>query len=191
MLFRLDYCGIAILIVGSIVPLLYYQFYCEFGTKVAYLTLISVLGAACIIISMWDKFSASEYRVYRACKSLLTKEVTHPYTTTSLSLCLVLFITFGLFGFIPTCHYILRFGVEHAFTGTSLRTATRNRIRFFQPVPLIICSSSLHCTSLAPVSMLVIASERNRAFPNAMSFFLSARIPERLAPGVFDIWVGD
>ena len=30
---------------------------------------------------------------------------------------LVLFITFGVFGFIPTCHFILRFGFEHAFTG--------------------------------------------------------------------------
>jgi hypothetical protein len=29
----------------------------------------------------------------------------------------VLFITFGVFGFIPTCHYICRFGFEHAFTG--------------------------------------------------------------------------
>ncbi|CAF1131084.1 unnamed protein product [Didymodactylos carnosus] len=29
---------------------------------------------------------------------------------------LVLFITFGLFGFIPTCHYIFRFGLKHAFT---------------------------------------------------------------------------
>ncbi len=67
-MFRLDYCGIAILIVGSIVPLLYYQFYCEFGTKLAYLTLIGVLAIGCIVISMWDRFSASEYRVYRACK---------------------------------------------------------------------------------------------------------------------------
>ncbi len=67
-MFRLDYCGIAILIVGSIVPLLYYQFYCEFGTKVAYLTLIGLLGITCIVISMWDRFSSSEYRVYRARK---------------------------------------------------------------------------------------------------------------------------
>ena len=29
----------------------------------------------------------------------------------------MLFISFGVFGFIPTCHYIYRFGVKHAFTG--------------------------------------------------------------------------
>ncbi|CAF3397388.1 unnamed protein product [Rotaria sp. Silwood1] len=63
---KLDYCGIAFLIIGSIIPLLYYQFYCEFGIKVAYLTFIGVLGIGCIIVSMWDKFSASHYRVYRA-----------------------------------------------------------------------------------------------------------------------------
>jgi hypothetical protein len=68
LIFRLDYCGIAILIVGSIVPLLYYQFYCEFGTKVVYLTLIGLLAIGCIVISMWDRFSATEFRVYRACK---------------------------------------------------------------------------------------------------------------------------
>jgi predicted membrane channel-forming protein YqfA (hemolysin III family) len=28
---RLDYCGIAILIVGSVIPWLYYGFYCEVG----------------------------------------------------------------------------------------------------------------------------------------------------------------
>ena len=112
-IFRLDYCGIAILIVGSIVPLLYYQFYCEFGTKVAYLTLIGVLGIGCMVISMWDRFSSSEYRVYRACK------FAHLFNAFELSIrrCLVLFITFGVFGFIPTCHYIIRFGVRHAFTG--------------------------------------------------------------------------
>jgi adiponectin receptor len=71
--FRLDYCGIAILIIGSIVPLLYYQFYCEFGTKIIYLSLIGLLGIACIVISMWDRFSSSDYRVYRACKYIFER----------------------------------------------------------------------------------------------------------------------
>lgn len=56
------------LIIGSIVPLLYYQFYCEFGIKVVYLTLIGILGIGCMVISMWDRFSAAQYRVYRARK---------------------------------------------------------------------------------------------------------------------------
>ncbi len=74
MIFRLDYCGIAILIIASIIPLLYYQFYCEFGTKVVYLTLIALLGIGCMVVSMWDKFSSPQYRVYRACKFFLIKK---------------------------------------------------------------------------------------------------------------------
>jgi hypothetical protein len=31
----------------------------------------------------------------------------------------VLFMAFGLFGFIPTCHYVLLFGFKHAFTSMS------------------------------------------------------------------------
>ncbi|CAF3374376.1 unnamed protein product [Rotaria sp. Silwood1] len=128
---KLDYCGIAFLIIGSIIPLLYYQFYCEFGIKVAYLTFIGVLGIGCIIVSMWDKFSASHYRVYRA----------------------LLFITFGIFGFIPTCHYMIQFGIEHAFT-----------------------VGAIHYLLLVAVLYLTGAC------------LYAARIPERLAPGLFDIW---
>jgi len=128
---KLDYCGIAILIIGSVVPLLYYQFYCEFGTKLAYLTLIGLLGIACIVISLWDRFSASEYRVYRA----------------------LLFITFGVFGFIPTCHYIIRFGIDHAFTAGATH--------------YLLIVAALYVTGAG---------------------LYAARIPERWAPGLFDIW---
>jgi len=128
---KLDYCGIAILIVGSIVPLLYYQFYCEFGTKVAYLTLLGLLATGCIVISMWDRFSSSDYRVYRA----------------------LLFITFGVFGLVPTCHYIIRFGVKHAFTAGATQY-------------------------LLIVAVLYVTG----------ACLYAARIPERLAPGLFDIW---
>ncbi|CAF2523407.1 unnamed protein product [Rotaria sp. Silwood2] len=128
---KLDYCGIAFLIIGSIIPLLYYQFYCEFGTKVAYLTFIGILGLGCIVVSMWDKFSASRYRVYRA----------------------LLFITFGVFGFIPTCHYMIQFGIEHAFT-----------------------VGAIHYLLLVAALYLIGAC------------LYAARIPERLAPGLFDIW---
>ena len=41
---------------GSFVPFLYYGFYCEYGPKVAYLLLVSVLGVSTIIVSLWDKF---------------------------------------------------------------------------------------------------------------------------------------
>ena len=66
--FRLDYCGIAILTMGSFVPWLYYSFYCRTGPKIAYLVLIFVLGTSCIVVSLWDKFSEPEFRGIRAGK---------------------------------------------------------------------------------------------------------------------------
>lgn len=65
---RLDYCGIAVLIIGSFVPWLYYGFYCDYQPKVFYFVLVSVLGAASIIVSMWDKFSEPQFRWLRAGK---------------------------------------------------------------------------------------------------------------------------
>jgi len=70
----------------------------------------------------------------------------------------VLFITFGVFGFIPTCHYILRFGVEHAFTSRIylIEDIHHFLIEFlFQLVPHIIYLSSVHSTRSVLVSMLV------------------------------------
>lgn len=66
--FRLDYCGIALLTIGSFVPWLYYSFYCRLETKVTYLALIFFLGTICIVVSMWDKFAQPQYRPLRAGK---------------------------------------------------------------------------------------------------------------------------
>ncbi|CAF1077489.1 unnamed protein product [Didymodactylos carnosus] len=66
---------------------------------------------------------------------------------------LVLFIAFGLFGFIPTMHYALVFGFKHAFTTGAAQWLALMAV-------LYITGASLY----------------------------AARIPERLAPGYFDIW---
>lgn len=65
---RLDYSGIAIFIMGSFIPPLYYGFYCSRVLKVVYICLICSLGIICIIVSLWDKFNAPEYRLLRAGK---------------------------------------------------------------------------------------------------------------------------
>ena len=64
--YRLDYCGISFLIMGSAVPWLYYSFYCRSSTKIIYLAVIISLGIICITISMWDRFSRPDYRPVRA-----------------------------------------------------------------------------------------------------------------------------
>ncbi|KAI5729327.1 hypothetical protein M8J76_001422 [Diaphorina citri] len=79
----LDYCGIALLIMGSFVPWLYYGFYCSFLSKVIYLTSVVILGAASIIVSLTKQFSAPNYRPLRA----------------------GVFMSFGLSGVVPAMHY--------------------------------------------------------------------------------------
>ncbi|KAL7648112.1 UNVERIFIED_CONTAM: hypothetical protein RMT77_000013 [Armadillidium vulgare] len=95
---KLDYCGIALLIMGSFVPWLYYGFYCDFQPKLIYLTAVVVLGSTTIIVSLWDKFSTPKYRPLRA----------------------VVFLTFGMSGIIPALHYTLVEGMNLAITKASL-----------------------------------------------------------------------
>ncbi|XP_018562472.1 adiponectin receptor protein isoform X2 [Anoplophora glabripennis] len=80
---KLDYCGIALLIMGSFVPWLYYGFYCHFRPKVVYLSVVCALGVTSIMVSLWDKFSESGWRPFRA----------------------AVFMTFGLSGIVPAIHY--------------------------------------------------------------------------------------
>ncbi|GFR07944.1 adiponectin receptor protein [Trichonephila clavata] len=81
---KLDYCGIAFLIIGSFVPWLYYGFYCSFQPKLIYMVLVIVLGTATVIVSLWDTFSEPRYRSLRA----------------------GVFVAFGLSGAIPAIHYL-------------------------------------------------------------------------------------
>lgn len=68
---RLDYCGIALLIMGSFVPWVYYGFYCHYEHKLIYLSVVMVLGMASIIVSLFDTFSDPNLRPLRAGKFTL------------------------------------------------------------------------------------------------------------------------
>ncbi|XP_055678397.1 adiponectin receptor protein [Lutzomyia longipalpis] len=85
---KLDYCGIALLIMGSFVPWLYYGFYCHYQHKLIYLSVVVVLGILSIVVSLWDKFSEPNLRPLRA----------------------GVFMSFGLSGIIPAIHYGLMEG---------------------------------------------------------------------------------
>jgi adiponectin receptor len=132
LLLRIDYCGISVLTMGSFVPWLYYAFYCESIPKIVYLVLIGFLGSACIVVSLWDKFSEPQFRAIRA----------------------GMFIALGLSGLIPALHYILTVGSQKAFNVGALGWLILMAV-------LYIVGACLY----------------------------AARIPERLFPGRFDIWV--
>ncbi|XP_060632694.1 adiponectin receptor protein 2 [Anolis sagrei] len=91
---KLDYSGIALLIMGSFVPWLYYSFYCNPQPYFIYLIVICVLGIAAIIVSQWDRFATPQYRGFRA----------------------GVFLALGLSGVIPTLHFVISEGLLKAAT---------------------------------------------------------------------------
>uniref|UniRef100_A0A672NJ53 Adiponectin receptor 2 n=1 Tax=Sinocyclocheilus grahami TaxID=75366 RepID=A0A672NJ53_SINGR len=63
---KLDYSGIAFLIMGSFVPWLYYSFYCSPQPCFIYLIVVCILGIAAITVSQCDFFATPQYRGVRA-----------------------------------------------------------------------------------------------------------------------------
>lgn len=54
------------LIVGSFIPWIYYGFYCRTLAMTIYISMITVLGLAALVVSLWNKFAAPKYRPLRA-----------------------------------------------------------------------------------------------------------------------------
>ncbi|VDK86637.1 unnamed protein product [Litomosoides sigmodontis] len=95
---KLDYAGISMLIVGSFIPWIYYGFYCRLVPMIVYLTMISVLGIAAIIVSLWDKFAQPHYRPLRA----------------------VIFIAMGLSSVVPALDILITDGISYLLNEASL-----------------------------------------------------------------------
>ncbi|XP_032828190.2 adiponectin receptor protein 1 isoform X2 [Petromyzon marinus] len=91
---KLDYSGIALLIMGSFVPWLYYSFYCSPQPRLIYLVIVCVLGVAAIVVSQWERFSTPAYRAVRA----------------------GVFLGLGLSGVVPTIHFAVAEGFVKATT---------------------------------------------------------------------------
>ncbi|VDO21156.1 unnamed protein product [Brugia timori] len=95
---KLDYTGITLLIVGSFIPWIYYGFYCRLVPMIVYLTMISVLGIAAVIVSLWDKFAHPHYRPLRA----------------------VIFIAMGLSSVVPALDILINDGISYLLNEASL-----------------------------------------------------------------------
>ncbi|XP_059813650.1 adiponectin receptor protein 2-like [Hypanus sabinus] len=91
---KLDYSGIALLIMGSFVPWLYYSFYCSPQPRLIYLINVCVLGITAIVVSQWDRFATPQYRALRA----------------------GVFLGLGLSRLVPTLHFMFVEGFIKAAT---------------------------------------------------------------------------
>ncbi|ROL52569.1 Adiponectin receptor protein 2 [Anabarilius grahami] len=91
---KLDYSGIAFLIMGSFVPWLYYSFYCSPQPCFIYLIVVCILGIAAITVSQCDFFATPQYRGVRA----------------------GVFVGLGLSGVVPTLHFMITEGFLRATT---------------------------------------------------------------------------
>lgn len=98
---KLDYCGISLLIAGSIVPCLYYAFYCSFYSQITYTIMTIFLCAASVTVSFSAKFSEPQYRPLRA----------------------TVFFSYAFFSFIPAVHWFWVHSDDKTFYHSSFRTA--------------------------------------------------------------------
>ncbi|PVH69404.1 hemolysin-III related family protein [Cadophora sp. DSE1049] len=62
---RLDYLGIVVLMWGSIVPSVYYGFYCDPNLQRLYWAVVSVLAVACAAAILAPRFQHPTFRPYR------------------------------------------------------------------------------------------------------------------------------
>jgi adiponectin receptor len=65
-IWRFDYAGIAVLIVASFYPPVYYGFMCHPVWAAGYLAVITALGACCVAVSLLDVFQTPKWRATRA-----------------------------------------------------------------------------------------------------------------------------
>ena len=82
---RLDYSGISISLAGCTIPACYYGLYCNTIPQYTHITIVGLLSILSMIISLWSKFSIPKYRPLR----------------------FAVFVSFGLYGFIPGIHVCL------------------------------------------------------------------------------------
>ena len=82
---RLDYCGICLLISGSLFPCIYYGFYCDYLPKILYSMLVLVLSLITVVFSLNERFNQPHFKPLRA----------------------LVFFTFAMSGVVPFVHWLI------------------------------------------------------------------------------------
>ncbi|KAL3532290.1 hypothetical protein ACH5RR_005811 [Cinchona calisaya] len=85
LLLQMDYVGIAVMIITSFFPPIYYIFQCSPHWQLLYLIGITLMGICTIITLLTPAFSTGKYRTFRA----------------------ILFMSMGFFGLIPAIHGVI------------------------------------------------------------------------------------
>lgn len=96
---KLDYLGIVILIVTSMVSILYYGFYDSYIMFYLFSSITVAFGSACAVVSLEDKFRTREWRPYRA----------------------GLFVAFGLSAILPILNGFIFYGFRETWTRVQLK----------------------------------------------------------------------
>lgn len=113
---RLDYSGIAFLIMGSFVPWLYYSFYCSPQPCFIYLIVVCTLGLAAITVSQCDFFATPQYRGVRAGRETTASLRRADALVFNRRLFPGVFVGLGLSGVVPTLHFVISEGLIKATT---------------------------------------------------------------------------
>eukprot|EP00116_Pleurobrachia_bachei_P009706 sb/3469968/ len=95
---RLDYTGIALLVVGSNAPWLYYTHFCRPLAFILYISGNGLVGTLGVIVALWEEFDKPKYRTFRA----------------------IVFLTMGLTAVIPGLHFTIKWGWSAALEEASV-----------------------------------------------------------------------
>ena len=98
-IWRFDYAGIAVLIVASFFPPIYYGFLCQPGLALAYLVISMLLGVSTLAVSLAERFQSPTLQTFRA----------------------VVFVALGAFGVVPVTHGWFIHGNVPEFTSAVVR----------------------------------------------------------------------
>lgn len=115
---RVDYAGIAALISASFYPPVYYSFMCSPLLRNIYLTIITVVGIAAVLVSLVPVFQAPKYRNFRA----------------------ALFFGMGLSGVAPVLHKLI---LHHSEPEALYTTAYEIAMGFFYGLGALVYAARI------------------------------------------------
>ncbi|XXH01983.1 hypothetical protein Hte_008347 [Hypoxylon texense] len=162
---RLDFVGIILLILGSVVSGVYVGFWCETLERTIYWSMVGSLSAISIVIVLAPAFQGPRWRTLR----LLT------------------FVCTGLSGLAPFIHGICMFGFEQMAKQSGLPYYIAEGGLFLVGAAVYGVSSKVP----APSTIHVLASEwakTRRFLLIECDDGLQTRFPESVRPGTFDIY---